>query len=132
TCASSSAQLASMGPGCFHPRNVAGRAEYPPTALLQWGRDVSIPEMLWAVGLIEFDHVASMGPGCFHPRNSLVVWTEAARSWASMGPGCFHPRNDSGNLCGRRSRWLQWGRDVSIPEMPGSNCRRAGSVRLHW
>jgi hypothetical protein len=63
-----------MGPGCFHPRNAAlasytrwspvlqwGRdvsipemfgpaAEYKPLDLLQWGRDVSIPEMsIWPV-----------------------------------------------------------------------------------
>ena len=49
-----------------------------------------------------------------------------------MGPGCFHPRNDpvSGHLTLRVL--LQWGRDVSIPEM----CRVVRGFRddlpLQW
>ena len=37
--------LASMGPGCFHPRNVDDKEYRLAYSLLQWGRDVSIPEM---------------------------------------------------------------------------------------
>ena len=37
--------LASMGPGCFHPRNEGGAVKVTSSASLQWGRDVSIPEM---------------------------------------------------------------------------------------
>ena len=83
---------------------------------LQWGRDVSIPEMPGLMRpllfLIRFngagmfpsqkcegmhphggDQLASMGPGCFHPRNPNPSLTEVAALRASMGPGCFHPRN---------------------------------------
>ena len=44
-CPKCPAHVASMGPGCFHPRNgmVAG-TPWQGTGL-QWGRDVSIPEM---------------------------------------------------------------------------------------
>src|ERR1019366_4998457 len=85
---------ASMGPGCFHPRNPVSTAVTPGSYTLQWGRDVSIPEILhlltnyeWVVGLqwgrdVSIPEIwwcspepqryasASMGPGCFHPRNS--------------------------------------------------------------
>ena len=60
---------------------------------LQWGRDVSIPEMM--------------------------AQRNAARDEldASMGPGCFHPRNRANDVDRLRIDWLQWGRDVSIPEI---------------
>ena len=34
-----------MGPGCFYPGNVDDREYKLAYSLLQWGRDVSIPEM---------------------------------------------------------------------------------------
>ena len=134
---------------------------------LQWGRDVSIPEIRDRDAGEGADHggfngagmfpsqkynaprvrrlirVASMGPGCFHPRN--IVEDEAAIMGlvASMGPGCFHPRNvaERNTAFAQYARFngagmfpsqkyigdwhsitqvvvLQWGRDVSIPEMP--------------
>src|ERR1035441_2183461 len=36
---------------------------------------------------------------------------------ASMGPGCFHPRNTIDNTLAWARCGLQWGRDVSIPEI---------------
>src|SRR5450759_116184 len=109
-----------MGPRCFHPRNLN-----PP---------------IWAPPLTN----ASMGPGCFHPRNQACAFCswETTRCFngagmfpsqkfehieveigsirASMGPGCFHPRNLSGVLQFHNgTAVLQWGRDVSIPEMSG-------------
>src|SRR6266852_2511439 len=85
---------ASMGPGCFHPRN-----------------------RTWIISAVHH-RLASMGPGCFHPRNESGdtragigtrrfngagmfpsqkfdvpdIVPEASKH-ASMGPGCFHPRN---------------------------------------
>ena len=34
-----------MGPGCFHPRNRMSPSDPTQFVVLQWGRDVSIPEM---------------------------------------------------------------------------------------
>src|ERR1035437_8673098 len=85
-----------MGPGCFHPRNpIASRCSYMWPTALQWGRDVSIPEI----------------------RQPIVLHVHRGR--ASMGPGCFHPRNKRKNLTTDGGEELQWGRDVSIPEMVG-------------
>ena len=107
-----------MGPGCFHPRNEMmdglpfvmvtlqwGRdVSIPeirdllpvaaPVVELQWGRDVSIPEMLDSSDMTHIHPAASMGPGCFHPRNS-----------------------NSTSVTSQLSGSLQWGRDVSIPEI---------------
>ena len=141
-------------------------------AWLQWGRDVSIPEIRLAcrwhrrqrgfngagmfpsqkfgrvavpeVPICSFNgagmfpsqkcidprnrksrHVASMGPGCFHPRNGKTPAVPAGQAIASMGPGCFHPRNDKIEKSMQKYCWLQWGRDVSIPEI-----RRAAGP--HW
>src|ERR1017187_6441842 len=154
-----------MGPGCFYPGNRSPHGNLRASqARLQWGRDVSIPEMpelppMYA-GTAGFNgagmflsrkfgylrdaacHIsgfngagmflsrkcqsfpqcmqeqpASMGPGCFYPGNLGTCVTPHATSPASMGPGCFYPGNAraSPNVC-RNSR-LQWGRDVSIPEI---------------
>src|ERR1039458_6731031 len=120
---------ASMGPGCFYPGNrraLAARSERargfngagmflsrkydesidPETVdeALQWGRDVSIPEMAVAVNLpIQF-----IG--------------------ASMGPGCFYPGNKDSLRKPPETERLQWGRDVSIPEISRPRRRRSRST----
>ena len=163
-----------MGPGCFHPRNSEVRARAVHPRGLQWGRDVSIPEMgqsekAWrshrrasmgpgcfhprnsdVQAMMRSILLASMGPGCFHPRNLLALRHPVLRLRASMGPGCFHPRNpaherrvgttrrasmgpgcfhprnllDSAGQLGDFG--LQWGRDVSIPEIGSGWCRERG------
>ena len=84
---------------------------------LQWGRDVSIPEILTFFGLLLLLLLASMGPGCFYPGNAVTKSMNELFLEASMGPGCFYPGNGGGVGDRRRGRGLQWGRDVSIPEM---------------
>ena len=123
------AATASMGPGCFHPRNALEMlCESLNASGLQWGRDVSIPEMsrrsaaraaprgFNGAGMFPSQKSAradpakavgpaSMGPGCFHPRNLNVALLHYGYLHASMGPGCFHPRNlDS--LCPGRAGQL--------------------------
>src|ERR1017187_5267817 len=159
------AQPASMGPGCFYPGNLDEAAVLRSFGRLQWGRDVSIPEMGWPLGIAPVIPKASMGPGCFYPGNTGSGVGVELRTIASMGPGCFYPGNN--DWCNRAERarkasmgpgcfypgnhaamghhsyrldasmgpgcfypgnstWtpadappsrLQWGRDVSIPEM---------------
>src|ERR1035437_633614 len=88
---------------------------------LQWGRDVSIPEMASDRAYVRRGKRASLGPGCFHPRNLGVSLTDTHNSPASMGPGFFHPRNpDIPCIRGDIVTVLQWGRDVSIPEISRS------------
>src|ERR1035441_6134186 len=132
--------------------------------LLQWGRDVSIPEMLariWALacrlgfngagmflsrksdvpgcrkgGQESFNGAgmflsrkfrigndcdsavrASMGPGCFYPGNGRRSTCWRTGHFTSMGPGCFYPGNGAVHVGQAVGIELQWGRDVSIPEM---------------
>ena len=87
------ANRASMGPGCFHPRNLMPWLTWLRGVMLQWGRDVSIPEIRLASNWITVNVLASMGPGCFHPRNCRHPHCHGCPQLASMGPGCFHPRN---------------------------------------
>ena len=112
----------------------------PEAATLQWGRDVSIPE-IQTPNRCHPCYRASMGPGCFYPGNGAAAWASGTTFEASMGPGCFYPGNfflpgqnlleieasmgpgcfypgnpQNGRAATSRS-WLQWGRDVSIPEM---------------
>src|ERR1017187_8611692 len=82
-----------MGPGCFHPRNYLDPTKVTAAMVLQWGRDVSIPEMTRMGRIPRGPTIASMGPGCFHPRNGASRTGEDTPGRASMGPGCFHPRN---------------------------------------
>ena len=86
-------QIASMGPGCFYPGNVFKVDLLAAMEGLQWGRDVSIPEMVF--GLL----------GIQDPK--LLQWGRDV-SIPEMVPG----GPDLAEV------WeLQWGRDVSIPEM---------------
>ena len=157
-------QEASMGPGCFHPRNCNICTAFNVCLLLQWGRDVSIPEIslaLWGPCCSICFNGAGMfpsqksrhppGSGRFYPsfngagmfpsqKCQREYWRTCARrcfngagmfpsqksaigrlitgtSPASMGPGCFHPRNPAASASPAAPSALQWGRDVSIPEM---------------
>src|ERR1019366_6053876 len=65
--------MASMGPGCFYPGNAVVAACNGQFAIqLQWGRDVSIPEMCSVPPRGLRGRCASMGPGCFYPGNRAV------------------------------------------------------------
>src|ERR1035438_7678930 len=85
---------------------------------LQWGRDVSIPE----IRMNEFDLVrfsfASMGPGCFHPRNARETTRLKSIVPCFNGAGMFPSQKwFPDTLPGAAVPKLQWGRDVSIPEI---------------
>src|ERR1017187_6413084 len=60
---------------------------------------------------------ASMGPGCFYPGNATEGDGVGVINEASMGPGCFYPGNQRAYPGPISILKLQWGRDVSIPEM---------------
>src|ERR1035438_3683433 len=87
-------EKASMGPGCFYPGNAFGQ------------RDVTLNE--W----------------CFNGAGMFLSRKYAPRSMGSRGKNCF---NGAGMFLSRKfgvsvlaadgSVSLQWGRDVSIPEM---------------
>src|ERR1035437_6683113 len=109
---------ASMGPGCFHPRNIimAARDGYLRVALqwgrdvsipeirshhgafrarakLQWGRDVSIPEMRFGCGTKSVTMRLQWGRDVSIPEIGGEWRNHRCTAVASMGPGCFHPRN---------------------------------------
>ena len=133
--------LASMGPGCFYPGN-APRISHPrprsacfngagmflsrkwvlcvvgeaTAGALQWGRDVSIPEMTKS-GASDADIHSFNGAGMFLSRKSEYGQGFGVRLLASMGPGCFYPGNTVAIGAAGTAGGLQWGRDVSIPEM---------------
>src|ERR1039457_4402683 len=106
-----------MGPGCFHPRNPAGgsgnsvllarfngagmfpsqkspqREPITPQSLkVQWGRDVSIPEILYDSGIKAADIRLQWGRDVSIPEITGGNGRHST-THASMGPGCFHPRN---------------------------------------
>ena len=58
-----------------------------------------------------------MGPGCFYPGNGITVGVIDSGTHASMGPGCFYPGNAVTSSTRLWRQLLQWGRDVSIPEI---------------
>ena len=141
-------EKASMGPGCFHPRNVANAlAKFLHQALqwgrdvsipeiyyerirdgdldpLQWGRDVSIPEMFLAEEERKRKLALQWGRDVSIPEILLAMYEGFTRD-ASMGPGCFHPRNRNSRPETHSVNALQWGRDVSIPEIHcGTDCIR--------
>src|ERR1017187_7959782 len=108
--------IASMGPGCFYPGNRSMARASACASSLQWGRDVSIPEIrLLSEQLGRL--VGFTGPRMFLSRNYGCYRSSWDGWWASMGPGCFYPGNDNRPTLWTNEFPLQWGRDVSIPEM---------------
>src|ERR1017187_2260251 len=107
-----------MGPGCFYPGNVAGIPSPYFNGLLQWGRDVSIPEMGWPLGIAPVIPKASMGPGCFYPGNSTGTPAEAPPARLQWGRDVSIPEMGADGRIVWVFNVLQWGRDVSIPEIP--------------
>src|ERR1035441_5683540 len=64
-----------------------------------------------------YAHHASMGPGCFYPGNSRRTLAPGLALSLQWGPDVSIPE-----ICVVRGMYLkvsalQWGRDVSIPEM---------------
>ena len=97
---------------------------------LQWGRDVSIPEIRPVRDELYKRFVLQWGRDVSIPEIRAGRPFRRRRS-ASMGPGCFYP----GNPGSTRRRWpkssLQWGRDVSIPEIPGPTLRWPSPSRFN-
>ena len=82
-----------MGPGCFYPGNFPSNVPMIFFIKLQWGRDVSIPEIS-SPDQPSFCLQRFNGAGMFLSRKFMAT----IRSGAGYA-------------------LLQWGRDVSIPEM---------------
>src|ERR1035441_9862721 len=55
------------------PEMLAGGTPLVPLLSLQWGRDVSIPEILRRSHGFGGQGDASMGPGCFYPGNATLA-----------------------------------------------------------
>ena len=90
-----------MGPGCFYPGNMLPRPSSMTTRPLQWGRDVSIPE-IWRSPDSPMIPTGFNGAGMFLSRKS-----GAGRWWmASMmcfnGAGMFLSRKCRGMLVRQR------------------------------
>src|ERR1035441_7506386 len=109
-------RVASMGPGCFYPGNQAKMTKRQAERELQWGRDVSIPE-IWQCRTGRYTPCRFNGTGMFLSRKSGQNDEKAGRARASMGPGCFYPGNMAVPDGTVYSVSLQWDRDVSIPEI---------------
>src|ERR1035441_5438 len=96
-----------MGPGCFYPGNNLQPDETEAALIsLQWGRDVSIPEMHAGLPL-RWSIRCFNGAGMFLSRKCVGITAHMGAIAASMGPGCFYP----GNAAGRRSEERREGKD---------------------
>src|ERR1039457_2829049 len=110
-------RFASMGPGCFHPRNLRERERRCPNTLLQWGRDVSIPEITltkrcgaWS---LRFN-----GAGMFPSQKFNLRLQASSPAVGFNGAGMFPSQKYLAQAASTKDlEALQWGRDVSIPEM---------------
>ena len=114
---------ASMGPGCFHPRNAKVQYLVVNAAQLQWGRDVSIPEMeCWASGHGD-THRLQWGRDVSIPEIWMPYSPSPLAAWLQWGRDVSIPEMKSFAVTCRLNALLQWGRDVSIPEI--TPCRAA-------
>ena len=96
-----------MGPGCFHPRNNGKPKWQILTKPLQWGRDVSIPEITGDGSITGIPYSLQWGRDISIPEISC-----GSRRWGAR-------------------QGLQWGRDVSIPEIPWISCSRSTIISFN-
>ena len=109
--------LASMGPGCFYPGNLDVLRITRFGALLQWGRDVSIPEMRWAGDTAPSPLRLQWGRDVSIPEIRIIGDTPLPVALLQWGRDVSIPEiwvRHGGRLA---TLTLQWGRDVSIPEI---------------
>ena len=116
-----------MGPGCFYPGNATAQVDVPPHWLASMGPGCFYPGNLAMERALRAVDAASMGPGCFYPGNPDHRARALLLDLASMGPGCFYPGNKEPAGTPREACKLQWGRDVSIPEITPRYRRDAGA-----
>ena len=145
-----------MGPGCFHPRNEPDEVAIKDYSELQWGRDVSIPEMLQAVEValqqirLQWGRDVSIpeigrrrtgrplessfnGAGMFPSQKSGLPSGQTIPCCCFNGAGMFPSQKCSqAPLSLRLDRSLQWGRDVSIPEIFPLFGQNGSPCRLQW
>src|ERR1017187_1220243 len=118
----------------FLSRKSITSAIFDPMDVLQWGRDVSIPEMRGCRRQRRSGCPASMGPGCFYPGNlQLLERSRQLRHVAlQWGRDVSIPEMGRSLWMKARQEWLQWGRDVSIPEILVLARALAGPTGLQW
>src|ERR1039458_832294 len=75
------------------PEMALANVESSGVTQLQWGRDVSIPEMFAGSGVWLPDIQLQWGRDVSIPEIPQDFPLTRGNSRASMGPGCFHPRN---------------------------------------
>src|ERR1017187_140157 len=109
-----------MGPGCFFPGNASFHPAPRRRPGLQWGRDVSIPEIRPPAARPAITSMASMGPGCFYPGNSATAAATYGMWALQWGRGVSIPEIPTNKASSTQAAALQWGRDVSIPEIATS------------
>ena len=114
---------ASMGPGCFYPGNGSTYVGTKTIVVLQWGRDVSIPEIR-SRRRGKRRARSFNGAGMFLSRKSSLTRRRARLATCFNGAGMFLSRKCRlAVMTSFPCDALQWGRDVSIPEIP---FRKAG------
>ena len=74
-------------------RGLGGRLWWPVSAALQWGRDVSIPEIFTSFSSRSEYLMLQWGRDVSIPEIGLGVRPLGRGRTASMGPGCFYPGN---------------------------------------
>src|ERR1035438_6519397 len=106
-----------MGPGCFHPRNGAEWALLHVARPLQWGRDVSIPEIFELEVVVCNILMLQWGRDVSIPEITAATTRLFAWDWLQWGRDVSIPEMALSVMCRVLNAELQWGRDVSIPEI---------------
>ena len=109
-----------MGPECFHPGNTGTLYLYVDAAGLQWGRNVSIPEMLQGDQLEQRSILLQWGRDVSIPEMKRNAGNAEPVCMLQWGRDVSIPEITLASPGGFSVTMLQWGRDVSIPEICGT------------
>ena len=145
-----------MGPGANAPGNNDARPADVAEARLQWGRELTLPEISPAEILKGKAFVLQWGRELTLPEIRTLPATLAAQNllqWgreltlpemtptgstsevvppASMGPGANAPGNDGVDVGRDDLARLQWGRELTLPEICRWWCSQPRQPALQW
>ena len=125
---------ASMGPGSFDPGSgVAPRTGGTEPTMLQWGRGLSTPEVLYLTACQVISWCASMGPGSFDPGSNVLIVPPALENIAlQWGRGLSTPEVCQAQRLEKDRTSLQWGRGLSTPEVLAGSAVIRDPAPLQW
>ena len=99
---------------------------------LQWGRELTLPEIRTLPATLAAQNLLQWGRELTLPEMTPTGSTSEVVPPASMGPGANAPGNDGVDVGRDDLARLQWGRELTLPEICRWWCSQPRQPALQW